>query len=85
MLTIVSSLCFSFYFIHIAKFPAAIKTALKFKAHQRLKPFDCFSCLSVWVAVGFYFLPDFVNLFILYTFGSGCIANAIACILNRIK
>jgi hypothetical protein len=85
MLIISASLLFSFYFIHIAKIPAAIKTKLKFKAYHRLKPFDCFSCLSVWVAVIFYFLPNFVNLFILNIFGAGCIANFAAYILNRYK
>lgn len=85
MITIIlASLFFSFYFIHIAKIPAAIKTGFKLKPHQRIKPIDCFSCLPVWVAMILYCLPNFISVFIVIIFGAGCIANAILYILNKL-
>jgi len=83
MLIVSASLFFSFYFIHVARIPASIKNGLKFKAHQRLKPLDCFSCLPVWIAAVLYLLPEFVSLFICIIFGAGCIANALLWILNK--
>jgi hypothetical protein len=85
MITIIlASLFFSFYFIHIAKIPSAIKTGFKLKAHQRIKPIDCFSCLPVWVAMILYCLPEIVSIICIILFGAGCIANAILYILNKL-
>jgi len=85
MITIIlASLFFSFYFIHIAKIPSAIKTGFNLMPHQRIKPIDCFSCLPVWVAMILYCLPEIVSVFLIIIFGAGCIANAILYILNKL-
>ena len=31
---------------------------LAYKFHFKIKPFTCESCLGVWVALIFYFIPD---------------------------
>jgi hypothetical protein len=85
MIIVLASLFFSFYFIHIAKIPSAIKSGFKLMPHQRLKPFDCFSCLPVWIAAILWCLPEIVSIFLAITFGAGCIANVVLFILNRIK
>ena len=81
MITILAALLFSFYFIHIAKIPAAVKSSMKLMPHERLKPFDCFTCLSVWVALSLYFMPEEISIVLIVSFGAGVIAN----LITRIK
>jgi hypothetical protein len=84
MKIIIASLVFSFYFIEVAGIADKLKQWLKFKAHQRLKPLDCFICLSVWVAALLYFAPVEVVNFVFVCFSAGCIANFIS-LFNKIK
>ena len=74
---IIASISFSYYFIEIAGIPSLIKRKLNFGRFQRLKPLDCLTCLSVWVAVILFFLPIIAPQFIATIFLSGIIANNI--------
>lgn len=48
-----------------------VKQALKILPAQRIKPFDCTLCLSVWLAVALYFLPIELSWFLAVIFGAG--------------
>jgi len=75
MTIILAAFLFSYYFIEIALFPNAIKRALKIPYTQRIKPFDCVTCLSVWIAVLLWFAPHYVTDFTATVFGAGFIGN----------
>ena len=77
LLIIVASISFSYYFIEIAGIPSFIKRKLNFGRFQRLKPLDCLTCLSVWVAVILFFMPTIAPEFIATICLSGIIANNI--------
>ena len=77
LIIIVASISFAYYFINIAVIPSAIKRKLNFSRFQRLKPLDCLTCLSVWVAVILFFMPAIAPEFIATIFLSGIIANNI--------
>jgi hypothetical protein len=62
---------FAYYFVNVAGIPQAIKKGFKMMPHQRLKPFDCVTCLSVWTAVTLFMLPIEVTYFFGVTFGAG--------------
>ena len=51
--------------------PVAIKKGFKMIPGSRIKPFDCVTCLSAWVAIVLYFLPMEVSEFIFVMFGAG--------------
>ena len=74
---IIASISFAYYFIEIAGIPHAIKRKLNYGRFQRLKPFDCLTCLSVWVAVFLFFCPILTSQFVATIFLSGIIANKI--------
>jgi hypothetical protein len=74
---IIASVSFAYYFIKIAGIPHWIKRKLNFHRFQRLKPLDCLTCLSVWVAVALFFCPIIAPQFIATIFLSGIIANNI--------
>lgn len=76
---IIASICFSYYFIEIAGIPSAIKRRLNYDRFKRLKPLDCLSCLSVWVAVALFLCPIIVSQFIATIFLTGIISNKIEC------
>jgi len=75
LIIIIASISFAYYFIEIAGIPHAIKKKLNYGRFQRLKPLDCLTCLSVWVAVILFFLPAIAPEFIATIFLSGIIAN----------
>ena len=75
MAVILASVLFSYYFVNIAGIPNAIKKGFKMRAGARIKPFDCTTCLSVWMAVLFYFLPNDIVEFIAIIFGAGIIGS----------
>ena len=77
MITLLASFLFSYYFVNVAGIPQAVKKGFKMKWGARLKPFDCVTCLSVWVAVVLYFTPHQVSEFIAIIFGAGFIGNKI--------
>ena len=62
---------FAYYFVNVAGVPQAIKKSFKMMPHQRIKPIDCVTCLSVWTAVILFMLPIQVTYFIGVTFGAG--------------
>lgn len=74
---IVASISFAYYFIEIAGIPYWIKRKLNMHRFARIKPFDCLTCLSVWVAVALLFCPIIVSQFIATIFLCGIIANNI--------
>jgi len=73
--TIIAAFCTAYYFINVAGFHMNIKRA--FKRQGRIKPFDCVQCISVWLAVVFYFLPDPITKFFAIIFLTGFIAQKI--------
>jgi uncharacterized membrane protein len=77
LIIIIASISFSYYFIHIAGIPFWIKRKLNYGRFQRLKPLDCLTCLSVWVALILFFMPVIAPEFIATIFLSGIIANKI--------
>lgn len=77
LIIIVASISFSYYFINIAGIPFWIKRKLNYTRWQRLKPLDCLTCLSVWIAVILFFMPAIAPEFIATIFLSGIIANNI--------
>lgn len=74
---LLAAFLFAYYFVNVAMLPNTIKKYLQYPAYKRLKPFDCVTCLSVWVAVVLYFLPIQVSQFITIAFGAGFIATRI--------
>ena len=74
---ILAAFLFSYYFVNIAGIPKAIKKGFKMMPHQRIKPFDCVTCLSVWMAVLLYFLPVQISECLTIFFGAGFIGNKI--------
>ena len=77
MLVIVSAFLFSYYFVNVAMIPNAIKRGFKMHPGTRIKPFDCVTCLSVWSAAGFYFMPQQWLEFIAIIFAAGFIGKII--------
>lgn len=59
----------AYYFVTVVMPP--VKQALKILPAQRIKPFDCTLCLSVWLAVALYFLPIELSWFLAVIFGAG--------------
>ena len=75
MIILLAAVLFSFYFVKVALIPNKVKQLFKMEHGARLKPFDCVTCLSVWSAAGFYFLPSEITLFIAIIFGAGFIGT----------
>ncbi len=73
----IAGFCTAYYFIQVAQFPMRIKRILKLNPTQRIKPFDCVQCLSVWLTVAFYFLPGGVSEFFASIFLAGFISTKI--------
>ena len=73
----VTAFLFAYYFVNVAGIPSAIKKGFGMMPHQRLKPFDCVTCLSFWTAFILYFLPTEISNFILITFAAGFIGYKI--------
>ena len=74
---ILAGFLFSYYFVNVAGIPNAIKKGFSMKTHQRIKPFDCVTCLSVWSSVCFYFLPTQLVEFICIIFAAGFLGSKI--------
>lgn len=67
---------FSFYFIVQNNFPQ--KWKLNFK------PFNCTLCLTAWVGLALYLLPDWTTHAMIAMFGSGVIAPFFRNFLNNL-
>ena len=77
MIQALAGFLFSYYFVNVAGIPSAIKRGFEMKAGARLKPFDCVTCLSVWMAVVFYFIPEKYSVFTAIAFGAGFLGQKI--------
>lgn len=55
-----------------------LKMWLKILPATRVKPFDCTQCLSVWLAVVFYFLPYEYSNFFAIVFGAGLLGTKLS-------
>lgn len=73
----ISAFLFAYYFVNVAAIPSAIKKGFGMMPHQRIKPFDCVTCLSVWTAIVLYWLPYEITQFIFVCFGAGFIGQKI--------
>lgn len=77
MIIVIASFLFAYYFVNVAGIHFALKRLLNLKPHQRLKPLDCVTCLSVWMAVVFYFIPYEYVQFIAIIFSAGFVGYKI--------
>jgi len=75
ILNIIAAVLFSYYFIALAGIPSKLKKLLKLKAGARLKPLDCMTCLSAWVGLALFFLPEICTHVALVMFGAGYIGS----------
>lgn len=73
----ISAFLFAYYFIEVVGIPRAIKKGFGLMPHNRFKPFDCVTCLSVWVSVVLYFLPIEITQFLFVCFGAGFLGQKI--------
>lgn len=76
-ITILAAWLFAYYFVKVAMIPNKLKSALMLPHTKRIKPFDCVTCLSAWVAALLYFLPIEVSQFLFVTFAAGFIGQII--------
>ena len=67
---------FSFYFIVQNSFPQ--------KWNLNFKPFNCTLCLTAWVGLLLFFLPDLITDVVVCMFGSGVIAPFFRNFLNNL-
>jgi hypothetical protein len=77
MIQVLAAFLFSYYFVNVAMIPNAIKKGFKMERGARLKPFDCVTCLSVWVAAILYFCPNVTSQILATLFGAGFLGNKI--------
>ncbi len=77
MIQVLAAFLFSYYFVNVAMIPNAIKKGFKMPRGARLKPFDCVTCLSVWVAAVLYFCPNVTSQILATLFGAGFLGNKI--------
>ena len=75
MVIVLAAFFFSYYFVNVAGIPNWIKAKAKMKVGARIKPFDCVTCLSVWIAIVLYFTPEYISYFTAVIFGAGFIGN----------
>lgn len=69
--TLSASVLFAYYFVNVAGIPSAIKKGFGMMPHNRIRPFDCVTCLSVWTTVVLNLLPSEVSDFMFVCFGAG--------------
>jgi ABC-type thiamin/hydroxymethylpyrimidine transport system permease subunit len=48
------------------------------------KPFTCEPCLSVWVAIGLFFMPEIYSQITLVAFGSGILVSVVQRLKRKI-
>ena len=76
-ITILAAFLFAYYFVNVAKIVYRIKKVWVIPFEKRMKPFDCVTCLSVWVAVALWFMPIEVSQFLAVVFGAGFLGHKI--------
>ena len=77
MITVLASFFLAYYFVNVAKITYVIKKIWAIPFERRMKPFDCVTCLSVWLAIVLFFLPQEVSIFIAVIFGAGFLGQKI--------
>ena len=77
MTTVLAAFFLAYYFVNVAKITYIIKKIWAIPFERRMKPFDCVTCLSVWLAIVLFFLPQEVSIFIAIIFGAGFIGQKI--------
>ena len=77
MIQVLAAFLFSYYFVNVAMIPNAIKKGFNMQRGARLKPLDCVTCLSVWVAAILYICPDVTSQILATLFGAGFLGNKI--------
>jgi hypothetical protein len=70
----IAAFCTAYYLVNVVLWHVPLKRAFK---RQRVKPFDCVQCLSVWFALGLYFLPIELSNALALIFGAGFISTRI--------
>jgi len=73
----IAGFCTAYYFVNILQAPMRMKRVLKLGPLVRIKPFDCVQCLSVWLAIVFYFLPIEVAQFFAVIFAAGFVGSKV--------
>ena len=63
---IISAICFAIFFVEIHQFHK--------KWYLDFKPFSCTSCLSAWVSLALFLLPDFFTNIMAVVFIPGVVA-----------
>ena len=77
MITVLAAFFLAYYFVNVAKIVYIIKKIWAIPFERRMKPFDCVTCLSVWLAIVLFFLPQEVSIFIAVIFGAGFLGQKI--------
>ena len=76
-ITILAAFLTAYYCINVAKIIYIIKKVWQIPHEKRIKPFDCVTCLSVWLAVVLWFMPIGVSQFLTIIFAAGFIGHKI--------
>ena len=74
---VLAAFFFSYYFVNIYNAPIRIKKIFKLNPARRIKPLDCVTCLSVYVAAILFFCPFELTQFIAVIFCAGYFGNFI--------
>jgi len=67
----------AYYLINIVMIDRAIKKAFEIPHTKRIKPLDCVTCLSVWIAIVLCITPLIVPQVLAFCFGAGFIGNKV--------
>ena len=76
-ITILAAFLTAYYFVKVTKIVYFIKKVWQIPHEKRIKPFDCVTCLSVWLAVVLWFMPIGVSQFLTIIFAAGFIGHKI--------
>jgi len=73
LIKILAAVSFAYYLVEVYGLGWKIKRMLK--RDDRVKPFDCLYCMSAWMGLFFYFLPQVVSEITLAMFGAALLSN----------
>ena len=76
LIAFAASLTASIYFIDISM--------LYYKLKLNFKPFNCVTCLSVWLFLLLLLLPSYLSLLIFFTFFTGVSSAIISKLLDKL-
>jgi hypothetical protein len=76
-ITAIAAFVTAYYFVNVAMIHIALKRAFKYPFGKRMKPVDCVQCLSVWIAIILFFLPEIYSQALLVFFGAGFLGTKI--------